>query len=102
MQQENHCFHFQFNQLQSSVLLTPVRLQHCRSNVPAMTWLVLISGRDPEMDSFTPDGAIIHFLVSNEDEILAESSKKSHFFLETVSQLQNEIIQTYMNFQTCY
>lgn len=31
-----------------------------------------------------------------------QSSKKSHFFLETVSQLQNEIIQTYMNFQTCY
>lgn len=52
------------------------------SNVPAMTWPVWISGRDPEMDSFSPDGAIIQFLVSNEDEMLAESSKESHFFWE--------------------
>lgn len=47
-----------------------------------MTRPVRISGRDPEMESFSLDGAIIQFLVSNEDEMLAESSKKSHFFWE--------------------
>lgn len=59
-----------------------------------MTWLVQISGRDPETDSFSPDGAIIQFFVSNEDEILAVF-KRISLFLGTVSQFQNAIIQTY-------